>query len=173
MTPTQAFSDCGHCSSGPKAVADQSSARILAPISPPPANTESINCVLMRSMAESLDLASALSDVHNRIHLLSLVLRRIVVGKAADERRAGHRVPTKQQSSNSPCCRRQSDARIFACSFDPNQLHDCVVNCGWAEVASPCHTRRNLSSVLGSWGFTWTNSRPTRRSTVCAGNCLY
>src|SRR5260370_13540062 len=97
---TQARSDCGHCSNGLRAVVDQSNARILAPISPPPANTDSINCVLMRSMAESLDLASALSDVHNRIHLLSLVRRRIVVGKAADERRAGHRVPTKQQSSN-------------------------------------------------------------------------
>ena len=59
MTPTHALRDCGHCSNGPKAVADQSSARILAPISPPPANTDSINCVLMRSMAESLDSATA------------------------------------------------------------------------------------------------------------------
>src|ERR1700683_1979017 len=55
MTRTQARSDCGHCSNGPKTVDGQSSSRILAPISPPPANTESINCVFSRSMAESLD----------------------------------------------------------------------------------------------------------------------
>src|ERR1700691_3003362 len=49
MTRTQARSDCGHCSNGPKTVDDQSSSRILAPISPPPANTDSINCVLLGS----------------------------------------------------------------------------------------------------------------------------
>ena len=52
---TQARSDCGHCSTGPSTVVDQSTARIRAPISPPPANTDSINCVLLRSMAGSLD----------------------------------------------------------------------------------------------------------------------
>src|ERR1700737_573128 len=80
---TQARSDCGHCSNGPRVVVDQSNARILAPMSPPPANTESINCVLMRSMAESLDSPSALSDVHNRIDLLSLVRSRHVESPAA------------------------------------------------------------------------------------------
>ena len=55
MARTQALSDCGHRSNGPKTVEDQSSARILAPISPPPANTDSINCVWMSSMLESLD----------------------------------------------------------------------------------------------------------------------
>src|ERR1700685_4518275 len=55
MTPTQARSDCGHRSTGPRTVFDQSSARMRAPISPPPANTDSINCLLLRSMTESLD----------------------------------------------------------------------------------------------------------------------
>jgi len=76
MTRTQVRSDCGHCSNGPRAVVDQSSARILAPISPPPANTDSLNCVLMRSMAE----ATAPPDMHNRsakpIHIFSLTSRR-------------------------------------------------------------------------------------------------
>src|SRR5260370_36062649 len=71
MTRTQACSDCGHCSNGPKTVADQSSARILAPISPPPANTDSPNCVLTLSMPEFHDWASALSDLHNRIIIYS------------------------------------------------------------------------------------------------------
>ena len=47
---TQARSDCGHCVTGPSTVVDQSTARIRAPMSPPPANTDSINCVLLRSM---------------------------------------------------------------------------------------------------------------------------
>jgi hypothetical protein len=51
---TQARSDCGHCSTGPSTVVDQSTARMRAPMSPPPANTDSINCVLLRSMVASL-----------------------------------------------------------------------------------------------------------------------
>src|ERR1700733_9515798 len=74
MTRTLARNDCGHCSRGPKAVADQSSARILAPISPPPANTDSIKCVFMRSMAESLDSATAPSDMHDRIGVQNQLL---------------------------------------------------------------------------------------------------
>src|SRR5580698_2325562 len=42
----------GHCSTGPSAVADQSSARIRVAISPLPANTDSINWVLLRSIPE-------------------------------------------------------------------------------------------------------------------------
>src|ERR1700680_1271549 len=75
---TQARSDCGHCSNGPRVVVDQSNARIPAPTAPPPATTEKITCVLMRSMAESLDSASALSD-----DLLSLVRSRHVESPAA------------------------------------------------------------------------------------------
>src|SRR5580704_3218210 len=59
---------------GPRGVVDQSNARILAPMSPPPANTDSINCVLIRSMAESLDSATALSAMDNRVDLFSLVI---------------------------------------------------------------------------------------------------
>src|SRR5580698_4663819 len=47
---TQVRRACGHCSTGPSAVADQSSARIRVAISPLPANTDSINCVLLRSI---------------------------------------------------------------------------------------------------------------------------
>src|SRR5258708_39260247 len=90
---TQARSDCGHCSNGPKAVADQSSARILAPISPPPANTDSINCVLMRSMSESLDSAFGTSGVFNPI--LSLVMDTRLLEAAANECRASQRASTK------------------------------------------------------------------------------
>jgi hypothetical protein len=39
-----------HYSTGPRTVVDQSSARMRAPISPPPANTDSINCILLRSI---------------------------------------------------------------------------------------------------------------------------
>src|SRR5580658_7423024 len=49
---TQVRRACGHCSTGPSAVVDQSSARIRVAISPLPANTDSINCVLLRSIPE-------------------------------------------------------------------------------------------------------------------------
>ena len=49
---TQVRSDCGHCSTGPSGVADQSRSRMSAAISPLPANTDSINSVLLRSMRE-------------------------------------------------------------------------------------------------------------------------
>src|SRR5580698_2002205 len=49
---TQVRRACGHCSIGPSAVVDQSSARIRVAISPLPANTDSINCVLLRSIPE-------------------------------------------------------------------------------------------------------------------------
>src|SRR5215470_5161720 len=51
----QVLRACGHCSRGPSGVVDQSSARIHAAISPSPAKTDSINCVLLGSIAESLD----------------------------------------------------------------------------------------------------------------------
>src|SRR5580700_3713612 len=49
---TQVRRACGHCSTGPSAVVDQSSARIRVAISPLPANTDSINCVLLGSIPE-------------------------------------------------------------------------------------------------------------------------
>src|SRR5262245_14657950 len=57
MMRTQILSDCGHCSNGPSAVVDQSSARMRAPISPPPANTDSISGDrLMRSAMPGLQI---------------------------------------------------------------------------------------------------------------------
>ena len=99
MTPTQARNDCGHCSNGPKSVADQSNARILAPISPPPANTASLNCDLMRSMWESIESASARSNVLSRILLLSLV--RVNTGETANERRPA---VERQHGNDLPVC---------------------------------------------------------------------
>ena len=52
-------SDSGHCSTGPSTVFDQSTARIRAPMSPPPANTESIKRVLLRSIAEPRSAGSS------------------------------------------------------------------------------------------------------------------
>src|SRR4029453_14387682 len=46
MICTQILSDCGHCSSGPSGVVDQSNARMSSPITPPPPSTDSINCVM-------------------------------------------------------------------------------------------------------------------------------
>src|SRR5262249_32347391 len=67
MMRTQARRECGHRSTGPSTVVDQSTARIRAPISPPPANTDSINGVLLGSMAESLDSAPASSGLQQPI----------------------------------------------------------------------------------------------------------
>lgn len=59
-----------------------------------PANTGSINCVLMKSMLESLDSAIAPSDMRNRIDLQDRLTYfrsgrdAILAGEAAEERRA-------------------------------------------------------------------------------------
>src|ERR1700722_6982061 len=47
---TQVRRACGHCSTGPSAVVDQSSARIRVAISPLPANTDSIKSRLLDSI---------------------------------------------------------------------------------------------------------------------------
>src|SRR5580692_3125597 len=47
---TQVRRACGHCSTGPSAVVDQSSARIRVAISPSPANTDSIKSRLLDSI---------------------------------------------------------------------------------------------------------------------------
>src|SRR5215469_16489051 len=58
---TAVFKLPGQFETGPKAVCDQSNARINAPISPPPEKTESIATALMLPLLSML--GSAVSDV--------------------------------------------------------------------------------------------------------------
>src|ERR1700741_4856583 len=71
---TQICSERDHCSSGPSAVVDQSSARMRSRISPPPAKTDSIDCVLVRSMARSIDSAAAFQTRHGRSPLMRYII---------------------------------------------------------------------------------------------------